>query len=162
MDTAVHPHTVVGVFRRSDAAYAALQQLDGDGLPPDHVALVAGDPELAGEIASRAYRMYGAIGGFVLGVIVTALYVTIGGPSFARDLFAVILGGAFVSFGLAFIGLVVGGALVMHAPHRSEYEAVVKEGGALVTVECSGDECDHAKHILENSSADEVIEEGVL
>ena len=162
MDRSLHPHTVVGVFRRSDAAFAALRELDGDGLPPNHVGLVTGDPELAGEVASHAYRMYGAIGGFVLGLIVTALYVATGGPSFSRDLVAVTLGGAFVSFGLAFIGIVVGGALVVHASHRHEYEEVVKDGGALVTVECAGDECDHAKHILEHASADEVVEEGVL
>lgn len=157
----MHPHTVVGVFRRSEAAFAALRDLDDDGLPPHHVGLVADDPELAGEVASHSFRMYGAVGGFLLGIVVTVLYVAIGGPSFARATVAVVLGGAFVSFGLAFIGIVVGGTLVVHAPHRHEYEGVVKEGGALVTVNCSGEECTHAKHILERSSADEVVEEGV-
>lgn len=158
----LHPHTVVGVFRRADVAFAALRELDGDGLPPHHVGLVAADPELAGEVASHSHRMHGAIGGLILGIAVTLSYLAIGGPSFARDTVAVVLGGAFVSFGLAFIGIVVGGALVVHAPHRHEYEDVVKHGGAIVTVDCSGEECDHAKHVLERSSADAVFEEGVL
>ncbi len=161
MDTRARSHTVVGVFHHPDAAFAAMRTLDVGGLPPYHVGLVS-DADLAGEVASRSFRRWGAIGGFVIGLIVTVVYVMIGGPSFTRDMVAVVIGGAFVSFGLAFIGIVVGGSLVVHATHRGEYEKAVRDGGALVTVECSGEECDHAKHLLEGSQADEVLEEGDL
>lgn len=159
MGTSIRPHTVVGVFRRPEAAFDALRRLDHDGVAPHHVGLVAGDPELAGEVGSRSFALAGAAGGFLLGLLVTVLYVAIGGPSFAQNVVGVVLGGAFVAFGLAFIGLVFGRALVVHTAHRAEYEHAVKDGGAIVTVECVGEECDHARHLLEGA-ADEIVEEG--
>jgi len=152
-----HPKTLVAVYHHSDAAFAALRDLDGEGLPPQHVALVADDPELAGEIGGHSYAAAGSIGGFVLGVVVSALFVAIGGPSFREDIVGVVLGGAFVCFGLAFIGNVFGRGLVVHTAHAHAYEHAVQEGGALVTVECVGDECDHARHAL--ATADEIVEE---
>lgn len=160
MGTSGRPHTVVGVFHHAAAAFDALRRLDHDGLPPHHVGLVAGDPELAGEVGGRTFALAGAVGGFLLGIVVAVLYVAIGGPSFAQNLVGVVLGGAFVSFGLAFIGIVFGRALVRHTPHRAEYEHAVKDGGAIVTIECVGEECDHARHVLEGAAADEVVEEG--
>ncbi len=160
MRTAGRPHTVVGLFRQPEAAFTALRRLDGGGLPPQDVTLVAGDPELAGEIASRTHALAGAIGGFFVGVAVTVLFVVIGGPTFAANTVGIVLGGAFVAFGLAFIGIVFGRALVTHPAHRVEYERTVQDGGALVSVDCVGDACDHARHVLESAAADEIVEEG--
>ena len=154
-------HTVVAVFRRQDAAYGALRALDRDGLPPAHVAVVAGDPELAGEVGSHAHPLAGAIAGFILGIVLTVAYVAMGGRTFAQNVVGIVLGGAFVAFGLAFIGIVFGRALIVHPSHRHDYEHAVSEGGAIVTVECVGEECDHAKHVLESAAADEVVEEDV-
>jgi hypothetical protein len=154
-----HPRTLVGVFHHASDAFAALRRLDDDGLPPYHVGLVSDDPVLAGETGGHSRALAGSVGGFVLGLAMTALYVLIGGASFRENVPGVVLGALFVAFGLAFIGNVLGRALVVQAPHHGTFEHAVREGGAIVTVECVGDECDHARHLLEGS-ADEVIEEG--
>jgi hypothetical protein len=159
--TRLRPHTVVGVFHAQDAAYEALHELDRDGLPPQHVSLVAGDPELAGEIGSHSHPLAGAVAGFFLGIVLTLVYVAMGGPTFAQNVLGIVLGGAFVAFGLAFIGIVFGRTLIVHPSHRHEYEHAVRDGGAVVTVECVGDECDHARHVLEHAHADEVVDEDV-
>ena len=161
VSTNLRPHTVVGVFREPDAAYEALHELDREGLPPQHVSLVAGDPELAGEVGSHSHPLAGAIAGFCLGIGLAIAYVVMGGPTFAQNVLGIVIGGAFVAFGLAFIGIVFGRALIVHPSHRREYEHVVHDGGAVVTVECVGDECDHARHVLEGAHANEVIDEGV-
>jgi len=159
VSTNPRPHTVVGVFHQTDAAYGALHELDSDGLPPQHVSLVAGDPELAGEVGSRSHPLAGAIAGFLLGVVLTVVYVVMGGPTFAQNVVGIVLGGAFVAFGLAFIGIVFGRALIVHPSHWRDYEHAVSDGGAVVTVECVGEECDHARHVLERAAADDIVEE---
>lgn len=159
MTASLAAHVIVGVFHEPGAAFAALRRLDREGLPPQHVGLIAGDPELAGEAGGHSFPRAGAAGGFVLGLVVSALYVTVGGPSFHQNVPGVVLGGAFVSFGLAFIGTVLGRALYVHAPDHIEFEHAVQDGGAIVTIECAGDECDHARSVLRSAHADDVVDE---
>ncbi|HKW77896.1 MAG TPA: hypothetical protein VJQ09_02285 [Candidatus Limnocylindria bacterium] len=151
---------VVGVFHRTAEAFEALARLDEEGLAPDHVGLVADDPELAGEVASHDRARVGALGGFLLGVLVSVVFVAMVGADALSALPGVVLGAIAVTFGLAFIGVVFGRGLVVRTAHHGAYERAVREGGAIVTVECTGTECEHARHVLEDAAAEQIVDEG--
>ncbi len=152
-------HVLVGLFRSASSGHEALHRLDVAGLPPDHVDFVAGDPELAGEVGGRSYAMWGAIGGFVLGLGVIALFVAIGGTQMSVSPVGIVIGGGGMALGLAFIGIVVGRSLVRRARRWREYEHVVENGGAVLAITCSGDECDRAREEMTAADADEIVDQ---
>ena len=158
-NVAERPHTLVGVFHATPDAYAALRRLDGVGLPPWDVGLVSGDPELASEIASHSYAWLGATAGLLLGLILGAVYVGFGGPGMRVNPVGIVIGAVFVAGGMGFIGFVFGRALVRRTSHASEYEHVVRDGGAIITVACISEECDRAREVLRTAGADEIVDE---
>ncbi len=157
--TAQQVHTLVGIFRSVDDAHQALRHLDHERIPPQHVSLIANDPELAGDVGGRSFAVWGAVAGAALGLILAAAYVAFGGPTFRVNPVGIVLGAAFVAGGLAFIGLVFGRAFVVRSAHGTDYEHAVEEGGAVVTVACVPEECEQARTVLGRAGADEIVEE---
>jgi hypothetical protein len=156
---ATHAHTVVGIFHSSLHAYLAMRRLDSEGVPPRDVGLVSEDPELAGEVGSHSYAILGALAGVVLGLVLAAVYVGFSGPNFRINPVGIAIGTAFVAGGMGFIGFVFGRALLRRASRWSDYEHVVRDGGAIVTVACVPGECERAKEVLAASGADEIVDE---
>ncbi len=159
MATVTHPHTVVGVFHSNSDAFGALRRLDDAGLPPRDVGLVSGDPELAAEVGSHSYAVVGAVGGTLLGLLLAAVYVGFSGPDFRVNPVGIVIGTAFVAGGMGFIGFVLGRAIVRRASRWSDFEHVVRDGGAVITVTCVPGECERAKEVLAASGADEIVDE---
>ncbi len=156
---ATHPHTVVGVFHSTLNAYLAMRRLDTEGLPPKDVGLVSDDAELAGEVGSHSYAILGAVAGVLLGLLLAAVYVGFSGPGFRVNPVGIAIGTAFVAGGMGFIGFVLGRAIVRRASRSSDYEHIVRDGGAIVTVACGPGECELAKEVLAASGADEIVDE---
>ena len=155
----MRPRTLVGVFHGVDAAYAALRRIDASGdVSPQHVGLIAGDPELAREVGAHDHVVAGAVGGFILGLVLAAFYVAIGGPSLHRDGPPPVLGTAFVSFGLAFLRLLVWPRVgVPTKPERAVEHA--RPARTAAHPPCgTGPECDRARRLLDGA-ADEIVEE---
>ncbi len=158
-DHAQRPHTLVGVFHSTPEAYATLRRLDGAGLPPQDVGLVSGDGELAAEVGSHSYALAGAAAGVLLGLLLGAVYVVFGGPGMRVNPVGIVIGAAFVAGGMGFIGFVFGRALVRRTSRGSDYEHVVNDGGAIITVACVPEECERARDVLMTSGADEIVDE---
>jgi hypothetical protein len=152
------PHTVVATFRSGFNAYLALRRLDRAGLPPQDVALVAGEPELEAEAQARPHAPRAAIAGAALGVLIGAAYVIFGGSGLLADILGILLGLA-VATATGIVGFFVGRTLARRASRWSQYEHVVKDGGAIVTVACAAETCDRAKEVLKSSGAEMVVDE---
>ncbi len=152
-----HPHTVIGVFRSSFNAYVALRRLDRAGLPAQNVSLVAGKPELEAELRTLPHAPRAAIAGAAIGVLIGATYVVFGAPGLLGDVLGILLAiaGA-VAAGI--VGFVVGHGIARRASRWRDFEHVVNEGGAIVSVACVPDVCDRTKDVLKRSGANRIID----
>ena len=151
--------TLVGLFRSSDDAHGAVQELTGAGFAPEDVGLIA-PGDLGSDVAAGAGA--GALAGGATGLLLTAVAFAIPGvgPVIAAGTLAGLgtLTGAGV--GLAAGGLI--GALVKHgvpkdlAPH---YEEGVRRGGSVVTVRT--EDVSRVSEIFRRHGAVEMEAEGV-
>jgi hypothetical protein len=159
MATARQPHTLVGVFHRGVDAYQAVRKLDEARIPPQHVSLVAGDAELAAEVGSHSFAVWGAFGGVLVGLALATVWVGFGGPSYQINPVGIAIGTFFVAGGLGFIGFVFGRALVVRGSRSTTYAHTVDGGGAVVAVACVADECDRAREVLGGAGVDDIVDE---
>ena len=153
-----NPQTVVATFRSGFNAYVAVRRLDRAGVPPQHVALVAGEPELEAEARSFQHAPRGAIAGAAIGVLIGAAYVIFGGSGLLADFLGILLGLA-IATASGIVGFFIGRTFARRASRWSEYEHLVKKGGAIVSVACAADVCDRAKEILTSSGADRIVDD---
>lgn len=155
---AAAPHTLIATFRSGLTAYVAMRRLDRAGVPPQHVSVVAGEPELEAEAKSLEHAPRGAVAGAAVGLLVGAAYVIFGRSGLLADFLGILLGIS-VAVAIGIVGFFIGRTLARRASRWSEYEHVVKEGGAIVSVACAADVCDRAKEILQSSGADRIVDE---
>lgn len=152
--------TVVGLFRDSNEARAALHDLQSSGFTHQHLNVVTydGSQENSGienpgsELGSNTTK--GAAAGGVAGLLLGLAAVAIPGvgPIIAAGPIAAALAGAGV--GVATGGML--GALVdMGVPgHEAKYyEEAVRGGGTLVIVRSEGEKAEDAQSILDRHGA---------
>ena len=149
--------TVVGVFADDRKAAEALRSLDAAGFDADRVQMTGDDPSRAAEIGGKTYVLEGFVGGLLLGILVVAGFTVWGG--LARDPVGLIIGSVGVVGGMATIGLVIGRTMGRHAPDAHLFAGVVRNGGAIVSVQCGAEECDFAAQVLDGAGAREVRDE---
>jgi hypothetical protein len=157
--TTAEVHTLVGVFRSAPDAYKAVDRLDHARVAPDHVSLIAGDAQLAADVGGRSLAIASTLGGMALGVLLAVFFIVGPAGSGWINPVGLIIGSVFVVGGLGFIGFVVGQALVVRTSHQKDYEHAVEEGGAVVAVSCSLDECDRARAVLRHVGAADIVDE---
>ena len=156
--TATTPlHTVVGIYRTDQRAIAAVHSLDAAGFAASRVQMVADDPSRAAEVGGKTYAPHGFVLGALFGVVVVAVFTAMG--DLGRDAVGLAIGAIGVVGGLAVIGLVIGRTIGRHAPDSHEFADVVGHGGAVVSVRCSGEECDLAVRVLDDAGATAVRDE---
>jgi hypothetical protein len=149
--------TVVGIFGSDRKAVEAMRSLDAAGFNADRVQLTADDPSRAAEIGGKTYALQGGIGGLIAGVVVVLAFSVWG--NLATDPVGLVIGAVGVVGGLTAIGFVIGRAVGRHAPDAHLFAGVVRNGGAIVSVQCSADECDFAAQVLDGAGAREVRDE---
>src|SRR5258708_6804802 len=101
-------HAVHGIFPRPERAFDAIRRLDSSGIPPAGVSLVFGDEQRAAEVGSHSFALIGAAAGFGIGLLITSLFLGLGGSTMQVSPVGVVIGGGGMSGGLGFIGLVAG------------------------------------------------------
>lgn len=149
--------TVVGIFSNDRRAAEALRSLDAAGFDADRVQMTGDDPSRAAEIGGKTYALEGLAAGFVAGLALVAALGIWGG--LAANPVGLVIGGVGVAGGLAAIGLVVGRAMGRHAPDAHLFAGVVRNGGAVVSVQCADEECDLVAQVLDGAGAQEVRDE---
>jgi hypothetical protein len=155
-----HPtpvRTIVGVFSNDRKAVEAMRSLDAAGFDADRVQLVGDDPSRAAEIGGKSYAIQGGLAGMVVGVLVVIAFSVWGG--LAADPVGLIIGSFGVVGGFTAIGFVIGRATGRHAPDAHLFAAVVRHGGAVVSVQCADEDCDLAAQVLDGAGAREVRNE---
>lgn len=153
--------TVIGLFRDSNEAQAALQDLRSAGIPREHLNLVAYDgsgafdtnataldKELASNTAKGAAA--GGIAGLLLGI--ASLAIPGVGPIIAAGPIAAALTAAGVG---AATGGMLGALADMGVPgHEAQYyQEAIRRGGTLLIVQAEGEAADHAQSILDRHGA---------
>lgn len=151
-------HTLVGVFGTGRRAVEAVRSLDAAGFPASRVQMVDDDPSRAAEVGGRTYAPHGFVLGGLFGVLVTIGFTIWGGLA-AINLFGVFLGSVGVVGGLATIGLVIGRTVGRHAPDAPDFAEAVRQGGAVVSVQCTDAERDLAARVLDGSGAAAIRDE---
>ncbi|HET8570002.1 MAG TPA: hypothetical protein VFM93_13565 [Candidatus Limnocylindria bacterium] len=151
-------HTVIGVFRSGLHAFVALRGLDRAGLSPRDITLIAGEPDLDAEARALPHAPKGAIAGAAMGVVIGAGYVIFGGSGLFADILGVFLGLA-VAAAAGIAGFLLGRTIARRVSRWRDYERVVSEGGAIVTVACADQVCDQAKDVLKASGAVRIVDE---
>jgi hypothetical protein len=157
--------TVIGLFRDSNEARAALHDLQSGGFTHEHLNVLAYDgsgestviAHQGNELGSNTTK--GAAAGGVAGLILGLAAIAIPGvgPIVAAGPIAAALAGAGV--GVATGGML--GALVdMGVPgHEAKYyEEAVRSGGTLVIVRAEAEKAEDAQSILDRHGALEVHE----
>jgi hypothetical protein len=158
--TLAHPDgikTVVGIFRNDRKAVEAMRALDAAGFDADRVQLTADDPSRAAEVGGKTYALEGGLVGVLAGIVVVAAFAAWG--NLATDPVGLIIGGIGVAGGLTAIGFVIGRTMGRHAPDAHLFAGVVRNGGAIVSVQCADEECDLAAQVLDGAGAREVRDE---
>jgi hypothetical protein len=149
--------TVVGIFSSDRKAVEAMRSLDAAGFDADRVQLTADDPSRASEVGGKTYALDGGVGGLIAGVALVVGFTVWG--NLATDPVGLIIGAIGVVGGMTAIGFVIGRAIGRHAPDAHLFAGVVRNGGAIVSVECAADECDLAAQVLDGAGAREVRDE---
>lgn len=150
--------TIVGTFGNGRKAVEAMRSLDAAGFDPDRVQMVADNESRAAEIGGKTYALEGGIAGLALGVLVVAAFA--GWGSLPSNPVGLLIGGIGVAGGFAAVGFVIGRALGRHAPDAHLFAGVVRDGGAVVSVQCAADaERDLAAQVLDRAGAREVRDE---
>jgi hypothetical protein len=144
--------SLVAAFPDHETAIAAATALDGAGIPPDHVGVVAGNVRQARE-AAGSFSAAGAIGGAIFGALLAVVFVVAGGETMRQNLIAIVIGAPALVFAFAAIGALVGRAKVFQGDRYESYELAVDRGEALVTVSGSPELLSRARPILEEHGA---------
>lgn len=150
---------VIGVFSSRGQAEQAAGQLRQEGFDKEISILAKGNEQESGQMSGNnniadgttSGATIGALGGLALGA--GALAIPGIGPLLAAGPIASAISGAAVG------GL--GGALVDYGIPEEEsrqYESDVKQGKALIGVECSANKAQKAKQILQENGADNIKE----
>lgn len=149
---------LVGVFRDEAAGQRAARPLDGAGFSPDHVGVVAGNVRQAREVEG-SQSLAGVVIGAIVGAVLTAAFVVLGGEPMRQNAVAIALGAIiFIGAGAA-IGALMGRAKLFRRAEYRSYEKSVESGGTLVTVRCAPDRVGRAREDLERSGASRVRDE---
>jgi hypothetical protein len=156
MAAATHPHTLVAIFPSFGTAVGAVRSLEDAGFDPAHVEVVGDDPRAAAEVAARTYGREGFVGGLALGTALVLAAVFLGGLNTWPV--ASVIGSVGVIGGFAVIGLVLGRAVEVRARDASLFAAAVRDGGAVVAVDCDAN-CDAAAALLHEAGATQVRDE---
>ena len=149
--------TVVGIFGNDRAAVRAMRSLDAAGFDADRVQMTSDDPSRAAEVGGKTYALEGGIGGLIAGLAVTIGFSAWGG--LAANPVGLVIGAIGVIGGLVAIGFVVGRTMGRHAPDANLFAGVVRNGGAIVAVQCADHECDLVAQVLDGAGAREVRDE---
>lgn len=149
--------TVVGIFSSDRKAVDAMRSLDAAGFDADRVQLTADDPSRAAEIGGKTYALEGGIGGLIAGIVVVVGFAVWG--NLATNPVGLVVGAVGVVGGLTAIGFVVGREMGRHAPDAHLFAGVVRNGGALVSVQCVAEDCDLATRMLGEAGARDVRDE---
>ncbi|MEA2661195.1 MAG: hypothetical protein QOH08_767 [Chloroflexota bacterium] len=149
--------TVVGIFASDRKAAEAMRSLDAAGFNADRVQLTADDPSRAAEIGGKSYALEGGIAGLVAGLVVVIAFTAWG--NLATNPAGLVIGSVGVIGGLCAIGFVIGRAMGRHAPDAHLFARVVRNGGAIVSVQCADTECELAAQVLDGAGAREVRDE---
>jgi hypothetical protein len=149
--------TVVGIFSSDRRAVEAMRSLDAAGFDADHVQLTGDDPSRAAEIGGKSYALEGGIAGLIAGLAITILFSVWG--DLATNAVGLIIGAIGVVGGLTAIGFVIGRTIGRHAPDAHLFARVVRNGGAIVSVQCVDKDCDLAAQVLDGAGAREVRDE---
>jgi hypothetical protein len=150
-------HTIVGIFPNDRKAVEAMRSLDAAGFDADRVQMVADNSSRAAEIGGKSYALVGGIGGLLVGALVVAGFTVWG--NLAVNPVGLIIGSIGVVGGFAAIGFVIGRAMGRHSPDAHLFAAVVRNGGAVVSVQCEDEECGLASQVLDGAGAREVRDE---
>ena len=154
--TTVRGQTVVGVFADVITARSAVHTLEMSGFPADRVGMVNDNIREAREVAG-AYSPQGALIGALLGVLLVGAFIAFGDDSIRANGLAIVLGGAPIIGGLAFIGWLAGRARVWKDDEYEELEDDVENGEVLVAVACdTPDGADEARAMLERAGAEQI------
>ncbi|MGH2451838.1 MAG: general stress protein [Candidatus Limnocylindria bacterium] len=149
---------VVGVFHDHQRADDAVRDLEAAGFSPDRVSIVADNVRRAREPAG-SHMFAGAIVGGILGVLLTAAFVVMGGEQVTQNWVAVGLGFiGFVTAGIL-IGALAGRARLFAGREGERLESAVDRGAVLVTVVVAPEERRAAERALRESGAASIREE---
>jgi hypothetical protein len=151
-DHEVKEESIVATFADRERAIAATHALDEAGIRPDHVGVVAENVRQARE-AAGSFSAQGAIAGAVLGLLVAAAFIVLGGETVQQNIVAVALGAPALVLAFGAIGALAGRAKLWQSRDYERYERVVGMGDALVTVSGEPAELARARGILERSGA---------
>ena len=159
--------TVIGLFRDSNEAQAALHDLEGAGFTREHLNLVAFDG--SGEYTNRlksdtelgSNTTKGAAAGGVAGLLIGLAAVAIPGigPVIAAGPIAAALAGAGVG---AATGGMLGALNDMGVPgHEAKYyEEAIRRGGTMLVVHAGGDtSAEQAQSVLDRHGAIDIDEQ---
>jgi hypothetical protein len=153
---ATRHHTLVAIFGSFAGAATALRSLEAAGFDPAHIEVVSDDARAASEVAARSYGREGFFGGLLLGAALVLVAVFFGGLGAWPVASAV--GSVGVIGGFAVIGLVLGRAIEVRAPDAPRFAAAVRDGGAVVAVDCDTN-CDVAESVFAETGANEIRDE---
>jgi hypothetical protein len=145
--------TVVGVFSSGSAARAATRALEVSGFPADRVGIVDDNVRNAREVAG-SFSPQGALAGAMLGALLTAAIIVLGGESVRQNTGSIALGGVVLVIAFTAVGWLAGRARVFKKREYAALENAVDAGETLVTVVCESEDGAHqARAILERSGA---------
>jgi hypothetical protein len=148
--------TVVGVFNSRTAAGEATRKLERAGFAPDRIGIVAGNVRQAREVAG-SYSPQGALAGVMLGALLTAAYIVLGGESVRQNSGSIAIGGVVLLVAFTAIGWLAGRARLFKQEEYEEFEDHVEHGEVLLSVVCdTEDGADQAQVILERAGATEI------
>jgi uncharacterized membrane protein len=159
--------TVIGLFRDSNEAQAALQDLEGAGFTREHLNLVAFDGSgTYSDLAKRSSELgsnttKGAAAGGMAGLLIGLAAVAIPGigPVVAAGPIAAALAGAGVG---AATGGMLGALNDMGVPGNEAkyYQEAIRRGGTMLVVQAGGDtSAEQAQSILDRHGAIDIDEQ---
>jgi len=150
-------HTVVGIFPNEGEAVAAMHALDLAGFEAGRVQMVADDPSRAAEVGRNTYPARGFIVGAIIGIVLVGVLGIWG--NLGNDPVEFVIGSIGAVGGFAVIGLVVGSTLGRNAPDATAFARAIRRGGAVVSVQCPGEERNRAMQVLNGAGAQTIRDE---
>jgi hypothetical protein len=150
-------HTVVGIFPDDRKAVAAMHALDLAGFEAGRVQMVADDPSQAAEVGRNTYAAQGFLIGAIIGIVLVVVLRIWG--NLGNDPVGLVIGSIGAVGGFAVIGLVVGSTIGRHAPDAAAFARAIRRGGAIVSVQCPGEERNRAMQVLNGAGAQTIRDE---